>query len=77
MLICLLQSPAKQNQILQRDHNDFWLHYRRLDKGPFEWPADQATGMVMITQLDLGCLLDGLPLEQRQAYPAVTARIVL
>jgi transposase len=25
-------------KILQWDHNGFWLHYRRLEKGKFQWP---------------------------------------
>lgn len=26
-------------KILQWEHNGFWLHYRRLERGKFQWPA--------------------------------------
>ncbi|PGM47118.1 IS66 family insertion sequence element accessory protein TnpB [Bacillus thuringiensis] len=26
-------------KILVWEHNDFWLHYRRLEKGTFYWPT--------------------------------------
>ncbi|MEA4882760.1 MAG: IS66 family insertion sequence element accessory protein TnpB [Clostridia bacterium] len=63
-------------KILQWDHNGFWLHYRRLERGRFKWPQ-QGTGAVAITRRELRWLLDGLSLTQRQAHPAVTARTVL
>ena len=63
-------------KILHWDHNGFWLHYRRLERGRFKWPQ-QGTGTVTITRRELRWLLDGLSLEQRQAHPAVTARTVL
>jgi transposase len=63
-------------KILHWDHNGFWLHYRRLEKGRFKWPKDNTTGPLPITRRQLQWLLDGLSLEQRQAHPAVDARIV-
>lgn len=63
-------------KILYWDHNGFWLHYRRLEKGRFKWPQ-QGVGIVTVTRRELRWLLDGLPLEQRQAHPAVTAGTVL
>lgn len=63
-------------KILHWDHNGFWLYYRRLERGHFRWPdADQA-GPLAINRRQLGWLLDGLTLEQRQAHPVVTARAV-
>lgn len=63
-------------KILHWDHNGFWLYYRRLERGRFRWP-EKGADTVVVTQRELRWLLDGLPLEQRQAYPAVTARTVL
>jgi transposase len=63
-------------KVLHWDHNGFWLYYRRLEKGRFEWPKDGAQGPLSVTRRQLQWLLDGLSLEQRQAHQVVTARIV-
>lgn len=64
-------------KILQWDHNGFWLHYRRLERGKFQWPTETGPTPVKISPRELRWLLDGLSLKQRQAHPAVTARTVL
>jgi transposase len=64
-------------KILQWEHNGFWLHYRRLERGTFHWPEEDSSVTLKISPRQLRWLLDGLPLEQRQAHPMVTARIVL
>lgn len=63
-------------KILQWHHNGFWLHYRRLERGRFQWPtADSET--MKITRRELRWLLDGLSLEQRQAHTEVKARTII
>ncbi|CEH30242.1 transposase [Aneurinibacillus migulanus] len=64
-------------KILQWDHNGFWLHYRRLECGTFQWPGEEVSSPLKTNHRQLRWLLDGLPLEQREAHPAVTARTVL
>jgi transposase len=64
-------------KILQWEHNGFWLYYRRLERGTFQWPAEASSAPLKIGRRELRWLLDGLPLEQRQAHPMVTARTVL
>lgn len=64
-------------KILQWDHNGFWLYYRRLECGRFQWPAASDGVTLSITRRQLRWLLDGLTLEQSQAHPEVTARTVL
>jgi transposase len=65
-------------KILQWDHNGFWLFYRRLEKGKFQWPEkNSAATVTTISRRELRWLLDGLPLYQRHAHPEVTARTVL
>lgn len=64
-------------KILQWEHNGFWLHYRRLEEGKFQWPTEPNSAPVKITYRQLRWILDGLPLEQKQAHPEVTARTVL
>ncbi|GIM47264.1 transposase [Collibacillus ludicampi] len=64
-------------KILRWEHNGFWLYYRRLEKGKFQWPAEASSVPLKISRRELRWLLDGLSLEQRQAHPAVTARTIV
>jgi transposase len=63
-------------KILQWDHNGFWLHYRRLERGKFNWPTDN-TDVVRVSYRQFRWLLDGLPLKQKQAHKAVKQRVIL
>lgn len=65
-------------KILQWEHNGFWLHYRRLERGMFQWPEQNRPGNVTaISRRELRWLLDGLPLDAWQGHPKVAARTVL
>lgn len=64
-------------KILQWEHNGFWLHYRRLEKGKFQWPSKNDNGTITIGSRQLRWLLDGLSLNQRQAHAEVSARVIL
>jgi len=64
-------------KLLRWDNNGFWLYYRRLEKGHFTWPSDSEKGPMEISRRQLGWLLDGLRLEQRQAHQPVEARTIL
>ncbi|WP_066298182.1 IS66 family insertion sequence element accessory protein TnpB [Bacillus sp. FJAT-29937] len=64
-------------KILHWDEAGFWLYYRRLERGKFQWPSDDNTAPLKITRRQLSWLLDGLSLEQKQAHPVVTARTVI
>lgn len=65
-------------KILYWDHNGFWLYYRRLERGRFQWPSNSAEqAMLSIDRRQLQWLLDGLALEQRKAHPCVAARIMV
>lgn len=64
-------------KILHWDEAGFWLYYRRLERGNFQWPSDDSTAPLKITRRQLSWLLDGLSLEQKQAHPVVTARTVI
>jgi transposase len=65
-------------KILQWESSGFWLHYRRLEKGRFQWP-DVATDKepVSITWRELRWLLDGLPLKPACFHPAVNVKHVI
>ncbi|MGN7472334.1 IS66 family insertion sequence element accessory protein TnpB [Brevibacillus sp. SAFN-007a] len=63
-------------KILYWEHNGFWLFYRRLKRGTFQWPTD-STDPVTVSNRELRWLLDGLSLSQRQAHLQVTAQTVI
>lgn len=63
-------------KILRWEHNGFWLHYRRLERGHFQWPHHSDKTM-LIDRRQLQWLLDGLNLEQKQAHREVRARIIV
>lgn len=64
-------------KILQWENNGFWLLYRRLERGRFQWPSERNVETMKITRRQLRWLLDGLSLEQRHAHQPVTARTVI
>ena len=63
-------------KILFWDHNGFWLLYRRLERGTFQWPTGLG-GTVTVSSRELRWLLDGLALEQRKAHLPVQAKTVI
>jgi transposase len=63
-------------KILQWDHNGFWLPYRRLEKGKFQWPKD-GSQPISVSRRELNWLLDGLSIRQVQAHRQVTASVVI
>ncbi len=59
-------------KILHWQTNGFWLYYRRLEKGRFNWPRrDTPDQAVIITRRQLNWLLDGLPIHQKKAHAPV------
>jgi transposase len=64
-------------KILRWDHNGFWLYYRRLERGRFQWPAQSDQAVQAVSRRQLQWLLDGLTLEQRKAHPAIHARTAI
>ena len=64
-------------KILYWENNGFWLYYRRLERGRFQWSEATSKSSVVVTRRQLQWLLDGLAPEQQQAHSAVTARIII
>lgn len=63
-------------KVLYWDRNGFWLFYKRLEKGRFRWPV--ASGAALsISRRQLGWLLEGLTIEQKQAHRPVLAEIAI
>lgn len=63
-------------KILQWDHNGFWLYYRRLEKGKFDWPEEN-TDIVSISYRQLRWLLDGLSLKETSGHQEVKERTII
>jgi transposase len=63
-------------KILYWEHNGFWLFYRRLERGTFQWPSGSERTLT-VSSRQLRWLLDGLALSQQQAHPKVTAQAVI
>ena len=64
-------------KILQWQHNGFWLHYRRLEKGIFQWPKEGNASPIILGYRELQWLLDGLSLNQQQAHKKMAASLVI
>ena len=59
-------------KILHWQTNGFWLYYRRLEKGRFNWPKQgQNAKAITLSRRELNWLLDGLPVEQKAAHPVL------
>lgn len=63
-------------KILHWAHAGFWLYYRRLERGSFQWPAG-GTVPLCLTQRELRWLLDGLSHTQRQAHAQVSPEVAI
>ncbi|MCL6601134.1 MAG: IS66 family insertion sequence element accessory protein TnpB [Alicyclobacillus macrosporangiidus] len=60
VLPCLFVFCNRQRdklKILQWDHNGFWVHYRRLERGRFQWPNATSGGIVVVSRRQLRWLL--------------------
>lgn len=63
-------------KMLEWDTTGFWLYYRRLERGRFQWPRPGETLTQQVTLRQLRWILDGLALRQPQAHRPLSARIV-
>src|SRR5919109_2732672 len=50
-------------KILYWDVNGFWLFYRRLERGTFQWPRQASPNVLVMSRRELSWLLDGLSIE--------------
>jgi transposase len=63
-------------KIVQWDNNGFWLHYKKLEEGNFNWP-DSNEETIEITDRELSWLLEGLAIKQESAHKKMDIRKVV
>ncbi|WP_415783313.1 IS66 family insertion sequence element accessory protein TnpB, partial [Alkalicoccus chagannorensis] len=56
-------------KILHWEHNGFWLYYRRLETGRFQWPDGSTATPAELSTRQLRWLLDGLRIEDGKVHP--------
>jgi len=59
-------------KILEWDKNGFWLHYKRLDRGHFNWPKAGDSHRMELTAMELQTMLEGTKLIQKLKRQQVT-----
>jgi transposase len=64
-------------KILHWDYNGFWLYYRRLETGKFQWPVGPDDQTTTINPRQLRWMLEGLTLEEGKVFPKVSASKVI
>lgn len=64
-------------KIIQWENNGFWLHYKRLEKGNFRWPEIKTDNTIEISDRELGWLLDGLYINQKEAHDKIDIKKVV
>ena len=62
-------------KILEWDGDGFWLHFKRLEKGHFRWPAEGDEPTLALTSEELAILLGGARIERKLRRDEVTERI--
>lgn len=63
---------ANKIKLLWWDRNGFWLFYKRLEKGRFQFPS-MSESAIELTRDQLGWLLSGLDCMQHALLPEVRA----
>lgn len=66
-------------KILEWDGDGFWLYFKRLEKGRFNWPSEGDGDMATMTlgADELTCLIDGARLEKKLKRKEVFERQIV
>ena len=62
-------------KILFWDKNGFWMYYRRLEEGRFNWPnKTDYSKTLAVSEQQLSWLLDGMSINEKGAHKEVLKR---
>lgn len=61
-------------KILEWDGDGFWLHFKRLERGRFRWPAEGDTRTMNLSGEELSILLGGSKVELKLRRKEVSER---
>jgi len=64
-------------KIIEWDGDGFWLHFKRLEKGRFKWPAPGAEVTMTLTGEELSFLLGGTRVELKLKRNEVLQRRIV
>lgn len=64
-------------KILEWDGDGFWLHFKRLERGRFRWPAEGETQTLSLSGEELGILLGGSKVELKLRRKEVSERRIM
>jgi len=64
-------------KILEWDTDGFWLHFKRLEKGHFRWPAEGEESTMPLTGEELSYLLGGTRVELKLKRNMVLERKIV
>ena len=64
-------------KVLEFDGDGFWLHFKRLEKGHFRWPAEGAEPTMALTGEELNYLLGGTQVELKIKRNTVFERRII
>jgi transposase len=52
-------------KILEWDGDGFWLYFKRLERGRFQWPTEGENSTMLLDGKELTCLIDEARLEKK------------
>jgi transposase len=64
-------------KILEWDGDGFWLHFKRLEKGHFKWPASGEESTMTLTGEELEHLLGGTKVERKLLREEIATQAVV
>jgi len=63
-------------KILEWDGDGFWLYFKRLERGRFQWPSTSDDNTMKLSSEELMCLIGSAKLEKKLNRKEVTERSI-